>query len=41
MDTKTLAEKNYKRGLWTREMLYALVGKGALTEEQYSCIING
>jgi hypothetical protein len=31
MTTKELAKKNYDRGLWSREMLKALVAKTALS----------
>ena len=31
-----MAKKNYDRGLWTVEMIAALVVKGKLTAEQYA-----
>ena len=31
-----VAKKNYDRGLWTVEMIAALVVKGKLTAEQYT-----
>ena len=33
MTLKDMAKKNYERGLWTVEMLAALVEKGKLTQE--------
>lgn len=35
MSIKDMAKKNYDRGLWTVEMLAALVDKGKLTEADY------
>lgn len=35
MTTKEMAQKNYDRGLWTKEMIAALVKKGALTVDDY------
>lgn len=35
MTTKEMAQKNYDRGLWTKEMIAALVKKGALTADDY------
>lgn len=35
MTTKDLAKKNYDRGLWTKEMIAALVKKGALYADDY------
>lgn len=35
MNVFELAKKNYNRGLWTKEMLAALVTKELLTREQY------
>lgn len=33
-----MAKKNYDRGLWTVEMLVALVGKGKLSAPEYEAI---
>lgn len=41
MSIKDLAKKNYDRGLWTVEMLSALVEKGKLTEADYLEITTG
>lgn len=35
MTMKELAKKNYDRGLWTKEMVAALVAKGLLTADDY------
>lgn len=35
MNTYELAKKNYDRGLWTVEMLKALVKKQLITETQF------
>lgn len=35
MTIREMAEKNYKRGLWTIEMLAALVERGKLSESEY------
>lgn len=31
----------YKRGLWTKSMLQALVKKGFITQEEYEVIVGG
>lgn len=36
MTIKEMAKKNYERGLWTVEMLAALVAKGKMTEADYN-----
>lgn len=33
-----MAKRNYDRGLWTKEMIKALVVKGKLTAEEYEQI---
>ena len=38
MSTFDLAKKNYERGLWTVEMLAALVVKGKLGAGEYQTI---
>lgn len=40
MTLKDMAKKNYDRGLWTREMLQALVEKGKLTKAEAEEIIG-
>lgn len=35
MTTKELAMKNYKRGLWTDDMVARLVAKGKITADDY------
>lgn len=35
MTTKELTAKNYKRGLWTNDMVLKLVAKGKLTSADY------
>lgn len=40
MTTFELAMKNYKRGLWTDEMVAKLVVKGKLTSAEYEEITN-
>ena len=35
MNIKEMAQKNYERGLWTIEMLEALVSKGKLSQEDF------
>ena len=35
MTIKDMAKRNYDRGLWTVEMLSALVEKGKLTQNEY------
>lgn len=41
MSIKDMAKKNYDRGLWTVEMLSALVDKGKLTEADFQDITTG
>lgn len=40
MTLKDMAKKNYDRGLWTVEMLRALVDKGKLTQEDMDKIVG-
>lgn len=40
MTLKEMAQKNYERGLWTVEMLSALVNKGKLTPEDMEDILH-
>lgn len=40
MTIKDMAKKNYDRGLWTVEMLSALVDKGKLTQADVDEIAN-
>lgn len=40
MTIKDMAKRNYDRGLWTVEMLSALVEKGKLTQSEYNEIIG-
>lgn len=40
MTMKDMAKKNYDRGLWTNEMVAALVRKGLLTAADYSEIVG-
>lgn len=40
MTIKDMAKRNYDRGLWTVEMLSALVEKGKLTQSEYDEIIG-
>ena len=40
MTLKVMAKKNYDRGLWTVEMLQALVDKGKLTQEDMDKIVG-
>ena len=40
MTTKDTIERNYKRGLWTKEMLVKLVVKGKLSASDYSNIVE-
>lgn len=40
MTLKEMAQKNYERGLWTVEMLSALVDKGKLTQADVEEIMN-
>ena len=35
MNIFDMAKKNYDKGLWTKEMLAAIVAKGKLTAAQY------
>ena len=35
MKIADMAKKNFERGLWTVEMVAALVAKGKLTAEEY------
>ena len=41
MSIKEMSKKNYERGLWTVEMLQALVAKGKLTQEDLNEIVGG
>ena len=36
MTIKEMTKQNFDRGLWTLEMVQALVNKGKLTQEQYN-----
>lgn len=40
MSTFEMAKSNYERGVWTIEMLRALVAKSLITEEQLEMIIT-
>lgn len=40
MTLKEMAKKNYERGLWTVEMLSALVDKGKLTQVDVEEILS-
>ena len=40
MTTKEMAKKNYERGLWTKEMIAALVAKGVLSEGDHKEIVG-
>lgn len=40
MTTKDTIERNYKRGLWTKEMLVKLVVKGKLSTSDYASIVE-
>lgn len=40
MNTYDLAKKNYDRGLWTKEMLNALVEKRLLGQAEYKEITD-
>lgn len=35
MTTKEMAKKNYDRGLWTKEMIIAIVKMNGLTADDY------
>ena len=40
MSNFEIAYNNYKRGLWTVDMLKAMVDKGKLTQEEFDKIVN-
>lgn len=40
MNIFDMAKKNYDKGLWTKEMVFALVGKGLLTQAEYDEIVG-